>query len=188
VHFRTELEGFLDIAPVGNELWAMAPGRLTRLAARDGSVLGSEPIEYVEPGGRFLQSSIAPQLPVWHCAQPVAVRASPAGLEVPGPGGEMILPIAENRWLLWHGGQLRLWRSAIGEAWRKQVPGLPAGLPDRGCCRTTVANTVRTPDRGVLRLSTTAPSVRSDRSRRLVRATRRRTRRTRAQTEHPRAG
>jgi hypothetical protein len=121
VRFRVELDSFLDIAPVGDELWALAPGRLTRLSARDGSVVGSEPIDYLSPGGRFLQSSTAPQLPVWHCAEPVVVRAAPAGVEVPGPGGEMILPIAENRWLLWHAGQLRLWRTTIGEAWRKQV-------------------------------------------------------------------
>ena len=128
VRFRVELDGFLDIATVGDELWALAPGRLTRLSARDGSVLGSEPIDYLAPGGRFLQSSTAPQLPVWHCAEPVVVRAAPAGVEVPGPGGEMILPIAENRWLLWHAGQLRLWRTTIGEAWRKPVgdPGARA--------------------------------------------------------------
>src|SRR6185369_7854470 len=35
VRFRTELDGFLDIAPVGDELWAIAPGRLVRLSARD---------------------------------------------------------------------------------------------------------------------------------------------------------
>ena len=39
----------------------------------------------------------------------------------------MILPIADGRWLLWQGGQLRLWRT-IGEAWRKPVgdPGTRA--------------------------------------------------------------
>ncbi len=128
VRFRTELDGFLDIAPVGDELWAIVPGRLVRLSARDGRVLGAEPMEYVEPGGRFLSSSTAAQLPVWHGAQPVVVRAAPARVEVPGPGGELILPVAENRWLLWQGGQLRLWRSTIGEAWRKQVgdPGARA--------------------------------------------------------------
>jgi len=69
VRFRTELEGFLDIAPVGDELWVMSPGRLTRLSARDGGLLASDVIDYVDPGGRFVQSSIAPQLPVWHGAQ-----------------------------------------------------------------------------------------------------------------------
>src|SRR5678816_2377093 len=125
IRFRTELEGFLDVAPVGDELWAISPARLTRLSARDGSLLASDVLEYVDPAGRFLQSSIAPHLPVWHGARPVLVRAAPAGLEVPGPGGELILPIADNRWLLWNGGQLRLWRSAIGEAWRKPI-GDPA--------------------------------------------------------------
>ncbi|HEU4734734.1 MAG TPA: ATP-binding protein [Kofleriaceae bacterium] len=126
VRFQVELDGFLDIAPVGDELWALAPGRLTRLSARDGSVLGAETIDYLAPGGRFLLSATAPRLPVWHCAEPVVVRAAPAGVEVPGPGGDMILPLAENRWLLWHAGQLRLWRAAIGDAWRTQV-GEPGG-------------------------------------------------------------
>ena len=121
VCLRAELAGFLDIAPVGDELWALSPGRLTRLSARDGTLIGSDVIEYVDPAGRFLQSSTAPQLPVWHCARPVVVRANPAGVEVPGPGGDLILPIAENRWLLWTGGQLRLWRTSIGEAWRNQL-------------------------------------------------------------------
>ena len=126
--FRTALAGFLDIAPVGDELWALASGRLTRLSALDGSLLGAEPIHHVEPSGRFLQSSTAAQLPVWHSAEPMVVRATPAALEIPGPGGEMILPVAEHRWLLWNAGQLRLWRTTIGEAWRKQV-GDPAGQP-----------------------------------------------------------
>jgi hypothetical protein len=117
---RTEIEDFLDVVPVGDELWAAAPRGLIRLSARSGAVIASEPLEYLDPAGRFLQSSTAPQLPVWHAASPVVVRAEPARTEVPGPGGELILPIADGRWLLWHSGQLRLWRS-IGEAWRKPV-------------------------------------------------------------------
>src|SRR5215510_14625029 len=65
VQVRAELEGFLDVAPVGKELWALSPGRLTRLSALGGSLIGSDVVEYVEPEGRFLQSSIAPHLPVW---------------------------------------------------------------------------------------------------------------------------
>ncbi|HEU4730546.1 MAG TPA: hypothetical protein VFT22_21760, partial [Kofleriaceae bacterium] len=117
---RTEIGDFLDIAPVGDELWVAAPRRLIRLSAHDGRELASEPIEYLDPGGRFLLSSTAPQLPVWHAAQPLVIRSGPARTEVPGPGGEVILPIADGRWLLWQGGQLRLWRS-IGEAWRKPI-------------------------------------------------------------------
>ena len=120
VRVRVEVDDFIDIAPVGDELWVVGPGRLTRLSARDGRLLGSEPIDYLDPGGRFLQSSTAPHLPVWHAARPVVVRSSPARTETPGPGGELILPIADGRWLLWQGGQLRLWRS-IGEAWRKPL-------------------------------------------------------------------
>ena len=128
VRMRAELEGFLDIAPVGDELWALSSTRLTRLSARDGSLIASDVMTYVDPNGRFLQSSTAPQLPVWHAAKPVLVRATPAGTEVPGPGGDLILPIAENRWLLWHAGQLRLWRTTIGEAWRQQL-GDPGARP-----------------------------------------------------------
>jgi len=120
VRIRTELEDFLDVVPVGDELWIVAPRRLIRLSARDGRELSSEPIEYLDPGGRFLQSSTAPHLPVWHGAQPVLIRSGPARTEVPGPGGDVILPIADGRWLLWQGGQLRLWRT-IGEAWRKPI-------------------------------------------------------------------
>jgi hypothetical protein len=117
---RTEVEGFIDIAPVGDELWVLAPGKLVRLSASDGKELGSEPLEYVDPNGRFLLSSTAPQLPVWHAAQPMLVRTRPARVEVPGPGGELVLPIADGRWLIWQAGQLRLWRT-IGEAWRKPI-------------------------------------------------------------------
>ena len=124
---RAEVPDFLDVAPVGGELWAVAPDRLTRLSAHDGRVLGTEPIEYLDPAGRFLLSSTAPLLPVWHAAQPMALRAEPARTEVPGPGGDLILPIADGRWLLWHGGQLRLWRT-IGEAWRKRI-GDPGARP-----------------------------------------------------------
>jgi hypothetical protein len=120
VRIRTELGDFLDVAPVGDELWVVAPRRLIRLSASDGSEIASEPIEYLDPDGRFLQSSTAPQLPVWHGAQPVVIRSGPARTEVPGPGGDVILPIADGRWLLWQGGQLRLWRT-IGEAWRRPI-------------------------------------------------------------------
>jgi hypothetical protein len=119
-----ELEGFLDVAAVGDELWIAAPGALARLSLRDGRLLGRAPIGYLDPAGRFLQSSTAPHLPVWHAARPALLRAEPPGLEVPGPGGELILPIGGGRWLLWQGGQLRLWRS-IGESWRRQL-GDPA--------------------------------------------------------------
>ncbi len=117
---RTEVEGFLDIAPVGDELWVVTPGKLVRLSAMDGRELAVEPLDYIDPNGRFLLSSSAPQLPVWHSPQPVLLRAKPARIEVPGPGGELVLPIADGRFLIWQAGQLRLWRT-IGEAWRKPI-------------------------------------------------------------------
>jgi len=124
--FRLDIDGLLDVAPVGSELWAIAAGRLVRLSATDGRELASEKLEYLDPGGRLLLSSTAP-IPVWHAARPLAIRATPARTETPGPDAELILPIAEGRWLLWQGGQLRLWRS-IGEAWRKPLgdPGTRA--------------------------------------------------------------
>jgi hypothetical protein len=120
VRIRTEVEDFIDIVSVNDELWVVSPRKLTRLSARDGKEIAVEPLEYLDPAGRFLQSSTAPQLPVWHASQPVLLRANPARTEVPGPGGELLLPITDGRWLLWQGGQLRLWRS-IGEAWRKTI-------------------------------------------------------------------
>ncbi|HEX8111098.1 MAG TPA: hypothetical protein VF516_25385, partial [Kofleriaceae bacterium] len=119
VRIRSEIE-FLDIAPVGDELWVAASHHLIRLSARDGRERARDRIDYLDPDGRFLQSSTAPQLPIWHGAQPVVIRTDPVRTEVPGPGGDVILPISDGRWLLWQGGQLRLWRS-IGEAWRKPI-------------------------------------------------------------------
>ena len=119
VRFQVETHDFIDIAPVGDELWVVGANHLTRLSIRDGRELGSEPAG-LDPSGRFLLSSTAPQLPVWHTAQPQLVRATPYRAETPGSGGELVFPIAEGRWLLWNAGQLRLWRS-IGEAWRKPL-------------------------------------------------------------------
>jgi hypothetical protein len=127
VRARAEVAEFIDVAPVGDELWAASQHRLVRLAARDGRTIASDPIEYLDPQGRFIVSSTAAHLPVWHGAKPVLVRADPPRTEVPGPGGELILPIADGRWLLWSAGQLRLWRS-IGEAWRKSI-GEPGSRP-----------------------------------------------------------
>jgi hypothetical protein len=120
---RVEVEGLIDVAPIDDELWVLAPERLVRLSALDGTERGTEPMSYLRPGGRFMLSSTAPNLPVWHSDEPMLLRAGPARMEVPGPGGELVLPLAEGRWLIWQGGKLRLWRP-IGEAWRK-----PAGDP-----------------------------------------------------------
>ncbi|HET9625100.1 MAG TPA: ATP-binding protein, partial [Kofleriaceae bacterium] len=128
VRLRAEIGEFLDVAPVGDELWVMTPAHLVRLAARTGHELGREPIGYLDRGGRFLLSSTAPHLPVWHAAQPVVLRRPPLRGEVPGPGSDVILPVSDGRWLLWQAGQLRLWRS-LGDAWRARVPaiGEPGG-------------------------------------------------------------
>ena len=117
VRMRAQVEDFLDVMGAGEELWVMTADHLLRLAATTGRELSRERIGYVEPGGRFLISSSAPLVPVWHAATPLVVRGSPARLEAVGPGGELILPISDGRWLMWQAGQLRSWRS-IGEAWR----------------------------------------------------------------------
>ena len=111
--FRVEIEGFLDVAPVGDELWVVFADRLERISATDGRTRGTERIDYLDPNGRILQSSTAPQIPIWHAARPSALR----NVTPPIPA-DVILPIAEGRWLLWQAGQLRMWRN-IGEAWRK---------------------------------------------------------------------
>jgi len=61
---RTEVEGFLDIATVGDELWVVTPRSVVRLSALDGRELANEPLSYIDLNGRILQSSTAPQLPV----------------------------------------------------------------------------------------------------------------------------
>jgi hypothetical protein len=113
--FRVEVEGFLDVAPVGDELWVISADQLARLAVKDGRVLATERIDYLDPDGQILQSATAPQIPIWHAARPSAIR----GVTPPIPA-EVMLPISDGRWLLWQAGQLRLWRS-IGEAWRKPI-------------------------------------------------------------------
>ena len=65
------LDEVLDAAPVGDELWVAASRRLIRLSARDGARIADDPIDDLDPEGRFLQSSTAPQLPVWHADRPV---------------------------------------------------------------------------------------------------------------------
>src|SRR4051812_27711479 len=128
--FRAEVPDFLDIAAVGDELWAVSPGLLTRISIRTGEVISRDKLDYLDPKGRFLISSTAPQLPVWHSDRPVVIRTNPVRTEVPGPAGtesSLVLPLADGRWLLWQNGQLRLWRS-IGEAWRKPL-GEPGANP-----------------------------------------------------------
>jgi hypothetical protein len=159
---RTDHDGLLDAAAVGSEIWLATADALTRLAARDGRVIAREPLAYLDPAGRFLQSSTAPQLPVWHAAQPVVLRAGPARTEVPGPGGDLILPIADGRWLLWQGGYLRLWR-AIGEAWRTAFgePGArvhDAQLVLEGRLVVLAQQRARADDDGELRLTVAATS------------------------------
>jgi hypothetical protein len=162
VRVRIELD-FLDVVPVGDELWVAAPRHLIRLSARDGRERARDPVDYLDPDGRFLQSSTAPQIPVWHGAQPVAIRTDPVRTEVPGPGGELILPISEGRWLLWQGGQLRLWRS-IGEAWRTRIaepgsrPQDAALLLDGRLFALTQHRAPRPGDDGELRLTVAAVS------------------------------
>ncbi|HEU4615448.1 MAG TPA: hypothetical protein VFS15_25310, partial [Kofleriaceae bacterium] len=122
---RTAVEGMLDVATVDDEVWVVTPRALVRLSALDGCEFGTEPLDYLDPAGRVLQSSTAPQLPVWHAAQPMLLRARTSRVQVPEPAGDLLLPITEGRWLTWHHSQLRLWRP-IGEAWRRSVgdPGM----------------------------------------------------------------
>ena len=126
VRMRAELDEFLDVVGVGDELWVMTTDHLVRVAASTGREIARERVGYVDPNGRFLVSSTAPQVPVWHGDSPQAVRVGPARLETIGPGGELVFPISDARWLMWQAGQLRSWRT-LGEAWRRGIgdPGSP---------------------------------------------------------------
>jgi hypothetical protein len=129
VRVRAEVEGVIDVIAVDEELWVVRPHQLVRLRSSDGHVLAEESID-LDEAGRFLQSSVAAKLPVWHAETPVLVRANPARGEALEPSGELILPLAEGRWLVWQGGRMRLWR-AIGEAWRQPI-GEPGWRPVDG--------------------------------------------------------
>jgi hypothetical protein len=125
LRWRLALEGVLDAVAVGGELWVAAREGLLRVAIPDAEILSNERIPAIQAPGRFLQSSTLPTLPVWHGAEPLAISVDPGRAEAPGPAAAIALPIAPARWLLWEAGQLRYWRTGIGEAWRRQV-GDPA--------------------------------------------------------------
>src|SRR5439155_6452621 len=82
----------------------------------------TERIPGLHAPGRFMQSSTLPTQPVWHGDAPLVISVDPGRAEpAPGPVASVALPVAPARWLLWEAGQLRYWRTGIGEAWRSQV-------------------------------------------------------------------
>ena len=122
LRYRVEIEGVLDAVAVGAELWVATRDGLTRVVIADARVVSSERIAGLHAPGRFLQSSTLPTQPVWHGDVPRVISVGPGHAEPPpGPTSSIALPIAQGRWLLWEGGQLRYWRTGIGEAWRRQL-------------------------------------------------------------------
>jgi hypothetical protein len=106
---------FLDAVAVGDEVWVARPQTLTRYD-RSGSIIANEPIS-LDMSGRFLIFATAPDQPIWHCAEPVVVRADPVRSEIPGPGGQMVVPLGLGQFLLWRDGVLQRWRPE-GVMWR----------------------------------------------------------------------
>ncbi len=120
LRFRVALDGVLDAVVVGAEIWVAAREGFVRIAIGDGAILSTQRVPGLDTFGRFIQSSTLPSEPVWHGAVPL-VFAAKSCVEPPGPTSSIALPIAAGRWLLWKGGQLRYWRTGIGEGWRRQV-------------------------------------------------------------------
>ena len=118
LRFRVAIDDVRDAVAVGVEIWVVAREGLVRIAIFDGARIATQYVAGLETPGRFMQSSTLPSQPVWHGAVPLAVAIGPGRAESPGPDASLALPIAPGRWLLWHAGQLRYWRTSTGEAWR----------------------------------------------------------------------
>jgi len=130
VRWTVDIPQVLDFAPVGTEIWVVTDRLLQRFRTRDGVPVGEHVIDYLDPRGWILVSSSAPTLPVWLGTPVRSLRMGDGGqpvIQAPGPEGDLLVPLAENRWLAWSGGQLRMWRP-IGDAWRTRVgdPAAPA--------------------------------------------------------------
>ncbi|CAN5790231.1 hypothetical protein BH11MYX3_BH11MYX3_08040 [soil metagenome] len=122
LRYRVAMDGVVDAVAVGNELWVVTGDGLTRIAITDGAIISTERIAGLHAPGRFLQSSNLPSQPVWHGDVPRVISVLPGRAEAPpGPASSIALPVAAGRWLLWDAGQLRYWRTGIGEAWRAKV-------------------------------------------------------------------
>ncbi|MEO7091748.1 MAG: hypothetical protein ABI175_00770, partial [Polyangiales bacterium] len=122
LRYRVDIDGVLDVVAVGTDLWVATRDGLTRITIADGKVAASERITGIHPPGRFIQSSTLLNQPVWHGDAPRVILTNPTRAESPpGPAASIALPLAPGRWLLWEGGQLRYWRTGIGEAWRRHV-------------------------------------------------------------------
>ncbi len=122
LRYRVEIDGVLDAVAVGPELWVATRQGLARINVSDAKVVATERIAGLHAPGRFIQSSTLPTQPVWHGDVPRVISVSPGLAEPPpGPAARIAIPVAPGRWLLWDGGQLRYWRTGIGEAWRSAV-------------------------------------------------------------------
>ena len=121
LRYRVDIDGVLDVVAVGAELWVATREGLTRITIADAAIVSTERVADLHAPGRFIQSSTLPTQPVWHGDVPRVISVGPGRAESPpGPAARIALPLAQGRWLLWESGQLRYWRTGIGEAWRRQ--------------------------------------------------------------------
>ncbi|HPH67518.1 MAG TPA: ATP-binding protein [Kofleriaceae bacterium] len=127
VIWKASIPGLLDFAVTEREVVAVAQHRIVRFSRRKGDVLQNVECDYIDPAGYLLASATTPLL-VWHGTEVRLVQpeATPV-LASPPVSGELVFPLSPNRWITWHAGNLRLWRS-IGDSWRVRVgdPGIRA--------------------------------------------------------------
>jgi len=130
VTFDLAADRVVDAVVVGGELWSMTrSGELERRAAASGQLVATVPIEGTgaDAGGRWATSPLA-RCAAWLGPSPIAV--APTGVVtggVPDDLGDSALPLTDNRWLVWRGGQLWAWRG-IGTAWQARLDDPAARL------------------------------------------------------------
>ncbi len=117
----------LDFAVNEREVVALSLSGISRFSRKKGEPLSTLKVDYVDPSGYFVAASTCPLL-VWQAAELRLVQPEQTPVLVDPPvTGEFVLPLSPNRWVSWHAGNLRLWRS-IGDSWRVRAgdPGLRA--------------------------------------------------------------
>lgn len=125
VIWTAAVPGLLDFAVNEREVVALSTTGIHRFSRKKGELLSNLSIDYVDPAGYFVGSSTCPLL-VWHASELRLVQPEQTPVfGAPPVAGEFVLPLSPNRWVSWHAGNLRLWRS-IGDSWRVRAgdPGL----------------------------------------------------------------
>ncbi len=127
VIWKARVPGLLDFAVTERDIVAIAQNQIHRFSRRKGEQLQSIECGYIDPTGYLLASATTPLL-VWHGTEPRLVQPETTPpFTAPPVTGDLVFPLSPNRWISWHAGNLRLWRS-IGDSWRVRVgdPGIRA--------------------------------------------------------------